>query len=433
MAVTYVPIATQTLASAASAVTFNSIPSTYTDLVLVAVVKNTSTLNNGQIYFNNDTSSVYSGTYIQGNGSVAASSRVTGVSNCYTPEISTTDWTVITANIMNYTNTTTFKTTLIRGGTASDRTAAWVDLYRSTNAINRIDFATYGGNLAAGSTFSLYGVAAASIGAKATGGNIVTTDGVYWYHAFLASGTFAPTQTISCDVMTIAGGGGGFNGGGGAGGFRVLTSQSLSTNNYTVTIGGGGAGGGSSGTNTTVSGTGLTTISTTGGGRGGFQSNGLSGGSGGGSADNGNVSRTGGAGNAGSYSPSEGNNGGNSASMSLYVGGGGGGAGVAGGNSTSSVPAAGGNGTSAYSSWGSATGTGQNISGTYWFAGGGSGADQNGNSAAGGNGGGGQGDRSPNTGIRNNGLANMGAGGGGGYFSVYGNGGSGLVIVRYAV
>jgi hypothetical protein len=157
---TYEAIATQTLGSNTATVTFSSIPSTYTDLVLVAVVKNSSTLNNGRFFFNNDTSSLYSGTYIQGAGS-AVSGRVSGVNSCYTPEISTTDWTVITANIMNYSNATTFKTTLIRGGTGSDRTAAWVDLYRSTNAISRLDFETFGGNLLAGSTFSLYGIKAA--------------------------------------------------------------------------------------------------------------------------------------------------------------------------------------------------------------------------------------------------------------------------------
>jgi hypothetical protein len=158
---TYESIATQTLGSNTATVTFSSIPSTYTDLVLVVVVKNSSTLNNGRFFFNNDTSALYSGTYIQGNGSAASSGRVSGVNSCYTQEISTTDWTTININIMNYSNTTTFKTSLIRGGTASDRTAAWVDLYRSTNAISRLDFETFGGNLVAGSTFSLYGIRAA--------------------------------------------------------------------------------------------------------------------------------------------------------------------------------------------------------------------------------------------------------------------------------
>lgn len=159
MSFTYEPIATQTLGSNTTSISFLNISNTYTDLVLVAVVKNSSSLNNGQIYFNNDTSSLYSGTYLQGSGSVV-SGRVSNQNYCFTPEISTSQWTVIIANIMNFSNSSTFKTVLLRGGAANDRTAAWVNLYRSTNVINRIDFATFGGNLVSGSTFNLYGIKA---------------------------------------------------------------------------------------------------------------------------------------------------------------------------------------------------------------------------------------------------------------------------------
>jgi hypothetical protein len=58
-------------------------------------------------------------------------------------------------------NTTTFKTLLQRGGSASDRTAAWVNLWRSTSAITSLSIATFGGNFATNSTFSLYGIASA--------------------------------------------------------------------------------------------------------------------------------------------------------------------------------------------------------------------------------------------------------------------------------
>ena len=158
---TYTPIQTQTLGSAASTVTFSSIPQTYTDLVIIFVAKNTGSLNNGKLIFNSDTGSNYSGTRLEGNGSSAGSGRVTNTSALYTEEISTTDWTLTTVNVMNYSNTTTYKTTLIRGGTASDRTAAWVCLWRNTNAITNIDILTFGGNFATGSTFTLYGIAAA--------------------------------------------------------------------------------------------------------------------------------------------------------------------------------------------------------------------------------------------------------------------------------
>jgi|LakMenEpi03Aug12_release.lakeMendotaPanAssembly.Ray.scaffolds.fasta_scaffold07905_2 hypothetical protein len=158
---TYVAIATQTLGSAAASVTFSSIPSTYTDLVLVVSAQNTSSLNNGQITFNGDTSTNYSGTYLQGNSSNPSSGRVTNTSNAYTMEFTSTGLSPLITNIMNYSNTTTFKTLLQRGGSASDRTAAWVNLWRSTSAITSLSIATFGGNFATNSTFSLYGIASA--------------------------------------------------------------------------------------------------------------------------------------------------------------------------------------------------------------------------------------------------------------------------------
>jgi hypothetical protein len=66
---------------------------------------------------------------------------------------------------MNYSNATTFKTVLSRGNRASAETAADVNLYRSTSALTRIDLAMGGSfptnNFATGSTFTLYGIAAA--------------------------------------------------------------------------------------------------------------------------------------------------------------------------------------------------------------------------------------------------------------------------------
>lgn len=160
---TYTLIASNTLGSNQTSVTFSSIPGTYTDLVLVMYVKNSGSLNNGQITFNSDTATNYSSTYLQGNGSVAASSRVSTQSNIYTVEIDTVNWTPIIVNIMDYSNSTTYKTTLLRGGSASDRTAAWVGLWRNTNAITTVGLATYGGNFLSGSTFKLYGIEAGNL------------------------------------------------------------------------------------------------------------------------------------------------------------------------------------------------------------------------------------------------------------------------------
>jgi len=74
---------------------------------------------------------------------------------------------------------------------------------------------------------------------KATGGTTVLSNG-YWYHTFTSSGTFTPLQSLTVDLIVMAGGGAGgsaYAGGGGAGGFLDFTSQSVTATGYTVTVG----------------------------------------------------------------------------------------------------------------------------------------------------------------------------------------------------
>lgn len=161
---TYVAIASQTLASAAATVTFSSIPATYTDLVLVVQSKDTTGGEYPYIQFNGDTASNYSQTILHGNGSSAGSSRYSSATYIYTSWMSfnTANGQITRTNIMNYANTTTNKTVLIRADAAGSGTEATVGLWRSTAAINSIaikseNAATY----AIGSTFALYGILAA--------------------------------------------------------------------------------------------------------------------------------------------------------------------------------------------------------------------------------------------------------------------------------
>ena len=429
---TNVPLQSIKLASTTTTVTFSNIDQSYNDLrfVVSGFTGGANVDVRGKI--NGDTGANYSrttmeavGIYLGGNyGQDQTWARFGWCPSGTTYQTQTLDF-------LNYNDTSNYKMVLQRA-TINSLSYMGAINWRGTAAITSIEFTPDSGGFNPGTTFDLYGIKSGA--PKAFGGDMVATDGTYWYHAFKSTGALLTQVPIpSADIMVVAGGGGGFNGGGGAGGFRVLTSQTLGTaTTYTVTVGAGGVGGGNPGTNSSIVGSGLTIISATGGGAGAYQSNGNSGGSGGGASATTNVAKTGGTGNAGSYSPVEGYAGGNSAAMTVYSGGGGGGAGGVGGNSTSSLPGAGGAGTSAYSSWGAATNTGDNVSGTYWYASGGSGSSQSNNSIVRTAGGGGQGDRNPSNG-NENAYANTGGGGGGGYFSIYGNGGSGLVIVRYAV
>jgi hypothetical protein len=164
MPVTYIPIATQTLGSAAASVTFSSISGAYTDLVLVAVQgNNQNTDYDVYIRFNSDSGSNYSRTNLSGNGTSATSARTSNNTEIRIgPSLNNTVTSMVTLNVMNYSNTTTNKTSLLRSGHASGYTIAEVALWRNTAAITSIDLTLQGGfSFVAGSTFSLYGILAA--------------------------------------------------------------------------------------------------------------------------------------------------------------------------------------------------------------------------------------------------------------------------------
>ena len=155
---TYEAIATQTLGSAAASVTFSSIPSTYTDLVLV--YSGTLSADGGfALRFNSDTGSNYSNTSLYGDGTSAVSNRSTNDTSMGLGYSGTAQG-VTVMQIQNYSNSTTYKTALSRSN-GSGYTSARVGLWRNTAAITTVVALVYSGNFAIGSTFSLYGIRAA--------------------------------------------------------------------------------------------------------------------------------------------------------------------------------------------------------------------------------------------------------------------------------
>ena len=266
-------------------------------------------------------------------------------------------------------------------------------------------------------------------------GGTITTSGDYRIHTFTSSGTFVVPSGLTLsnrESLIVAGGGGGGSdnaGGGGAGGMIENTSETFSSSGspYTVTVGAGGSGhtgssGGDSGPYATSgsnsSFNGVTCIGGGLGGSGGGQSP-ASGGSGGGGTGE-SASPIGGSGTSG-----QGNAGGNHANSG---GGGGGGKGGAGQNGNVRGTSLGGNGGAGASS--SITGSSVN------YAGGGGGSNENSiytPISIGGSGVGGNSNPSATTGATA-GTANRGGGGGGVTHSTPGtggNGGSGIVVIRY--
>jgi hypothetical protein len=155
-------ISTTTLGTAVNSVTIGSIPSTYTDLRLIYNAINITSQDSVLITFNGDTSTNYSSTILGGNGSAVGSERRSSV-----PYIMVTNNYVTLVNgnglfdFMNYSNSTTNKTVLMRSGNAADSTVASVGLWRSTSAITSINLRNGGAfTFGIGSTFTLYGIKA---------------------------------------------------------------------------------------------------------------------------------------------------------------------------------------------------------------------------------------------------------------------------------
>jgi hypothetical protein len=161
---TYDKIATNTLGSNTASVTFSSIPATYTDLILIASVKNNSGGNRAmQIILNADTATNYSGTYLTGDGTTASSGRSTSVAYLDTfATVPGAEFGTCIFNFQNYVNATTYKTVISRSGAAGVNARTAAALWRSTSAITSIKFQLSGADLySTGSTFTLYGIKAA--------------------------------------------------------------------------------------------------------------------------------------------------------------------------------------------------------------------------------------------------------------------------------
>ncbi len=155
---TYEPIATTTLGSAQSSVTFSSISGAYTDLVLISDSILVSGTGAGRLRYNSDSGSNYSNTYLYGDGSIAASGRAANLTFNDYNFIGTSRSTSV-CHIQNYSNSTTYKTFISRGN-GGGITIAYAGLWRNTAAITSIEVIG-SSNFNTGSTFTLYGIAAA--------------------------------------------------------------------------------------------------------------------------------------------------------------------------------------------------------------------------------------------------------------------------------
>jgi len=143
---TYTSLATVTLGSTATSVTFSNIPATYRDLIFVfeGVVSN----------FNGDTTSGnYSATYANGDGAGRSSGNESRRFGVFYAQRSS-----MVASFMDYSATNKHKTYLSRAGGASNALEMIVGRWANTAAITSIRLFPDANGFASGSTLNLYGV-----------------------------------------------------------------------------------------------------------------------------------------------------------------------------------------------------------------------------------------------------------------------------------
>lgn len=165
---TYQLISSNVLSSSAASVTFSAIPSTYTDLVLRASIRSTTAGTYSVVGFTvNGSATGYSYTRLNGNGATASSDSAS----------STTDWnaTISPANgstantfgsfefyLPNYAGSA-YKVASFAGFDEENAATAYMRnvaaLWQNSSAISSMTFTSASGdNIAAGSSFYLYGI-----------------------------------------------------------------------------------------------------------------------------------------------------------------------------------------------------------------------------------------------------------------------------------
>lgn len=171
MATTYTLISSNTLSSSAASVTFSSIPSTYTDLVLrFSARTNTAAIRqNFYIKFNTDTGTTGSQTTLRGQGGNGASSDRNSNTQ-YIYDLQDLDAANATANTFSSVEvyipsyTASQNKPLSNFGASENNTAndpiiaAIAGLWRNTAAVDTITIYPYSNSFVAGSSFYLYGI-----------------------------------------------------------------------------------------------------------------------------------------------------------------------------------------------------------------------------------------------------------------------------------
>jgi hypothetical protein len=170
MPATYEPIATTTLGTASTTITFSSIPATYTDLKLILVVNGSSGGSfSPQLRFNGSSGGTeYSDLFINTDGttgSSASNGSSAKIALAAGGSISSTIPSFFEVDIFSYASSSVFKSVL--GSYSNDRSGSGFSarkaaVRRNVAAITSLELNTDAvGSFAIGTTATLYGIKAA--------------------------------------------------------------------------------------------------------------------------------------------------------------------------------------------------------------------------------------------------------------------------------
>jgi len=156
---TYDLLDSTTLSASASSVTFTSIDQSYRDLVLVIDVINADSGNKAVFcQLNGDTGSNYPYVRMAGNGTSTSSFVVSTDFHLNLSNTNDSTTSIGIAHFMDYSATDKHKTVLSRQNRVG-LVSAKAHRYANTDAITSMLFFLNSGDIASGSTLSLYGIA----------------------------------------------------------------------------------------------------------------------------------------------------------------------------------------------------------------------------------------------------------------------------------
>lgn len=166
-----IPIATVTVGTAQSTITFSSIPQNYEHLQIRGISK-TSYTGASQIglRFNSDNTTNYNSHYLEGDGTSAAGGNIGAANVAIIARTTssgggygTSNFGALVLDVLDYANTNKYKTTRCLNGwdvTGGGYSGFYSGLWLSTSAVNTITLYIGGGafNFAQYSSFALYGI-----------------------------------------------------------------------------------------------------------------------------------------------------------------------------------------------------------------------------------------------------------------------------------